>query len=109
MSVYTIFNKDTVTPDEYIDAFVNYLVKAHKEDIEEILHDPENTIHFTITTNGLDLMNTSVRLGTLLFAYPIEMFEYFNEGIKKAQKKIMKETNEPGFLFKPNVHGRFKY
>ena len=91
MSVYTIFNKDTISQEEYIVAFVNYLERAHKEDLEELLSDEDNSLHFTITANGLDLMNTSVRLGSLLFAYPIEMFEHFSEGKKKQKKNLKKK------------------
>eukprot|EP01080_Neovahlkampfia_damariscottae_P009413 gene9413-1620_t len=107
MSVYTIFNKETISSEEYIDAFMNYVERAHKEELEDILSDEDTSLHFTITANGLDLMNTSVRLGTLLFAYPIEIFEYFNEGIKKVQRKMIKESDgTEGYLYKPFVHGR---
>lgn len=104
---YCLYNKDSSSKEEYIDAFCKYLLKSHKEQIISILNESEKSVHYSVTINLLDLLHTSQRLGSLLIAHASDMLSFFDAGILSAQKHVLEETDDPQeMIFKPFCHAR---
>ena len=65
---YCVYDKNKSTSEEYINAFSQYILTNHMDQLEEIVSDDDTEIHYSLRVNVLSLLNVSVRLGSILLS-----------------------------------------
>lgn len=47
-SIYCVFDKDEYSADEYVQIFTNYLLKQHKDDLDQLLVYDDKLAHYPL-------------------------------------------------------------
>ncbi|KAL0478058.1 DNA helicase MCM9 [Acrasis kona] len=101
--VYCVYDKSE-TPEYYNSVLKDYLKKHHREDIERVLMEEDDTAHYPIKLSCLDLLNFNIMVGSLLLAYPKDVLPHFDQAAREIQHLVLEDSLT--FKYKPNVHLR---
>ncbi|CAG9853759.1 unnamed protein product [Phyllotreta striolata] len=85
--------------------FENYLLSHHREDLLEVLKNPDNTKHYSIDVNFLELLGRKIELGNQLLNNPEDTLEEWEDAALSAQSALLREIDEECEI-KDKIHCR---
>lgn len=100
-------NED-VDHQEALGVFSNFLTIHHENEIIEILLKEDDTLHYSIHINALELFDTNLNISAELIKKPLECLPIFDKALVTTQRDIINrvESSRLDLTFKPNCHIR---
>ena len=86
---YCPYEPDSLSEEQYKHFFIRFLQSHHRRDICCILAEDDVTQHFGLVTNFMWILEADQKIGSILLAYPEELFQLFDEGLVAVQKKFL--------------------
>lgn len=86
---YCPYEPDSLSVEQYKRFFTRYLQRHHRRDICCILAEDDTTQHFGLVTNFMWILEADQKIGSILLAYPEELFPLFEEGLVAVQRKFL--------------------
>ncbi|KYR01834.1 MCM family protein [Tieghemostelium lacteum] len=87
--MYTIYDIDSFSKEEYLDFFVKLLLSHYVKDIEHILSQPDPSLYYSVVVEFLMILEGDVNFGPLFISNPTKLLPIFNEGLLLAQQRVL--------------------
>eukprot|EP00727_Mastigamoeba_balamuthi_P000606 m51a1_g10542 putative dna helicase mcm9 (710) ;mRNA; r:16361-19306 len=89
---YCPYPYESFTQEEYSLFFQVYLLGHHEREVLNILHADDPNAHYGVVTNFMWVLEDDQKVGSLLLAYPQELFELFDRALESAQQKLLEDA-----------------
>jgi hypothetical protein len=102
------YNLADFTRAQYIEAFVEYSERHHRDPLLQIISHPDPSLHFALNINALEFLDSKNHIGALLLANPRFLLPLFDEALVLTTKSICHTTpptSQP-LVLKEHIHAR---
>ncbi|MCI4389668.1 hypothetical protein PGIGA_G00101130 [Pangasianodon gigas] len=87
--------------------FETYVTEHHRNDILQILQEPDEDAHYSLVVNAMTLFEANMEVGEYFNAFPSQVLHIFDEALHAAALAISRsEPLQSSFRLKRNLHVR---
>ncbi|XP_043930332.1 DNA helicase MCM9 isoform X2 [Protopterus annectens] len=87
--------------------FESYVSEHHRNDILQILQEPDDGAHFSVIVNAMTLFEASMEVAEYLIAFPTEVLPVFDNALRRAAMTVFQSFSEnDNIVMKQNLHAR---
>lgn len=87
--------------------FESYVTEHHRNDILQILQEPDEDAHYSLVVNAMTLFEANMEVGEYFNAFPSQVLPIFDNGLHAAALAISQSEPLQSMLrLKRNLHVR---
>lgn len=87
--------------------FETYVMEHHRNDVLQILQEPDEDAHFSLVVNAMTLFEANMEVGEYFNAFPSQVLRVFDKALHAATLAISRsEQLQSSFSLKRNLHVR---
>lgn len=89
--------------------FETYVMEHHKSDIQQILQENTEDLHYPVVVNAMTLFEDNMEVGECFNAFPSEVLPIFDNALQRAAQAISQSSSsspQDTFRLKHNLHVR---
>ncbi|GBG90268.1 hypothetical protein CBR_g50446 [Chara braunii] len=83
-----------VLDSEYVAAFQQYVLRHHGADLDQLLLEEDDSVHYPLHIYYAELFESSPALATLLYLHPRKLLPLFDAAIVEAQNEVYNNNNK---------------
>ena len=99
--MHPLYNCAAIRPEEFVEAFEKYIdIGAQKSGngkdiaciLDDIIHEDDKTISYSVDICLMSLLNFNQQLGTLLVHYPEYVLPFLNKALMNIQMRLVQKS-----------------
>ena len=106
-SALCIYAFDASVPSPYVGDFTTFLLERHVDHVTAMLLEADDTRHFSIEVDFMELLDSNGALAHLTLAFADHMHPLFQEALLQAQQQVYAASAvKPQMCLKQHCHAR---
>ncbi len=106
-SALCIYAFDASVPSPYVGDYTTFLLERHVDHVTAMLLEADDTRHFSIEVDFMELLDSNGALAHLTLAFADHMLPLFQEALLQAQQQVYAASAvKPQMCIKQHCHAR---